>query len=96
MNHIKMNSTWPFNYLFYICFCFFQGNNIYIFPTTDDSVLHQAKEVAMEAKHSGQYTDTNTFRLECKECGITITGEDEALAHAKKTGHSKFEEIHRN
>lgn len=75
---------------------FFQGNNIYIFPTTDDSVLHQAKEVAMEAKHSGQYTDTNTFRLECKECGITITGEDEALAHAKKTGHSKFEEIHRN
>uniref|UniRef100_A0A0P4VND1 Ubiquitin thioesterase OTU n=1 Tax=Scylla olivacea TaxID=85551 RepID=A0A0P4VND1_SCYOL len=74
----------------------FEGNNIYIFPTTDDSVLHQAKEVAMEAKHSGQYTDTNTFRLECKECGITITGEDEALAHAKKTGHSKFEEIHRN
>lgn len=50
----------------------------------------------MEAKHSGQYTDTNTFRLECKECGTTITGEDEALAHAKKTGHSKFEEIHRN
>ena len=75
---------------------YFQGNSIYIFPTTDDSVLHQAKEVAEEAKHSGQYTDTNTFRLKCKECGSTITGEDEAMAHAKKTGHSKFEEIHHN
>lgn len=74
----------------------FEGENIYIFPSSDDSVLYQAKEMATEAKQSGQFTDTNVFRLECKQCGTIIAGEDQALAHAKKTGHSKFEEVHRN
>ncbi|XP_042877565.1 ubiquitin thioesterase OTU1-like [Penaeus japonicus] len=74
----------------------FEGGTLTIFPTTDDSVLAQAKDIAMEAKHSGQFTDTNAFRLECKQCGTLITGEDQALAHAKKTGHSKFDEVRNN
>ncbi|XP_063586795.1 uncharacterized protein LOC134764150 [Penaeus indicus] len=72
------------------------GGTLTIFPATDDSVLAQAKDIAMEAKHSGQFTDTNAFRLECKQCGTLITGEDQALAHAKKTGHSKFDEVRNN
>lgn len=63
---------------------------MYLFPRSDDSVLHQAQALAMEAKSSGQYTDTNSFKLECKQCGRIITGEDQALAHAQETGHSKF------
>lgn len=70
-----------------------QGD-IFIFPSSDDLILDQAKELAMEAKHCGQYTDTNAFQLECKQCGTIITGEDQARAHAKNTGHSKFEEVH--
>ncbi|XP_045614111.1 ubiquitin thioesterase OTU1 [Procambarus clarkii] len=74
----------------------FEGDSAFIFPSSDDSILDQAKEMAIEAKQSGQYTDTNAFQLECKQCGTIIAGEDQALAHAKKTGHSKFEEVHRN
>lgn len=79
-----------------IIFFLFQGDNVYLFPRSDDSVLEQAMIVAMEAKGSGQFTDTNSFKLECKQCGSIITGEDQALAHAKETGHSKFEERRNN
>ncbi|KAK7072195.1 aminotransferase [Halocaridina rubra] len=69
-----------------------EGTNLTIFPSSDEYVLSQAKEIAMEAKQSGQYTDTNVFSLECKECGVIMRGEKQALEHAKNTDHSKFDE----
>lgn len=74
----------------------FKGGVATIFPSNDESILVQAKEIAMEAKLSGQYTDTNAFRLKCKQCGEILTGEEQALAHAGKTGHSKFDEVRKN
>lgn len=56
-------------------------------------MLQQAQEMVLEAKQSGQFTDTQAFQLECKECGRILTGEEAAVSHAKTTGHSKFDEV---
>ncbi|XP_066986449.1 ubiquitin thioesterase OTU1 isoform X1 [Macrobrachium rosenbergii] len=74
----------------------FEGNIITIFNGSDESILLQAKELAMEANRSGQFTDTNAFRLRCQQCGQILTGDEQALAHAGKTGHLKFDEVNKN
>ncbi|KAK3886182.1 hypothetical protein Pcinc_009642 [Petrolisthes cinctipes] len=71
----------------------YEGNKVYIFPVSAESVLQQAQEMVLEAKQSGQFTDTHAFQLECKECGHIMTGEEAAVTHAKTTGHSKFDEV---
>ncbi|CAL4151352.1 unnamed protein product, partial [Meganyctiphanes norvegica] len=70
----------------------FEGSIETIFSSKESNILQQAQEIAEQAKHCGLYTDTNTFTLECKQCGFIIRGEEQALQHAKSTGHSKFEE----
>lgn len=70
----------------------FEGSIETIFSCDEGSILQQAQEIAEQSKHCGLYTDTNTFTLECKQCGTIIRGDEQALQHAKSTGHSKFEE----
>lgn len=53
----------------------------------------QAKQLAEEAKSSRQFTDVNRFRLKCTVCDCFLTGQTEAQAHAKTTGHTSFGEI---
>ncbi|KAB7507353.1 Ubiquitin thioesterase OTU1 [Armadillidium nasatum] len=72
------------------------GRCLYIFPSSEEWLLDQAYALVQEAKSSGLYTDTNKFCLLCNECCITMHGEQEAVRHAKETGHSNFAEVRRN
>jgi len=40
-----------------------------------------------------QYTDTANFNLRCGNCNTGFRSQDEALDHAKSTGHTNFQEI---
>ncbi|XP_062609107.1 ubiquitin thioesterase OTU1-like [Saccostrea cucullata] len=64
-----------------------------IFPTNDASVLAQAMEIASEAKASRQFTDVGNFSIKCLVCQKLLTGQGEAQAHAKATGHINFGEV---
>ncbi|KAL7639471.1 UNVERIFIED_CONTAM: hypothetical protein RMT77_009972 [Armadillidium vulgare] len=74
----------------------YDGRCLYIFPSSEEWLLDQAYALVQEAKSSGLYTDTNKFCLLCNECCITMHGEQEAVRHAKETGHSNFAEVRRN
>ena len=65
----------------------------YIFATSNDSILLQAQELANEAKSSRQFTNVNQFALRCLVCQICLSGQVEAQAHAKNTGHINFGEV---
>ena len=64
-----------------------------IFPSSDDHVLVAGLEIAKECKASRQYTDVQNFTLKCGICQKKLTGQTQAQAHAKETGHVKFTEI---
>lgn len=63
-----------------------------VFPTSETRLLADALQVAKEAKQSKQYTDVQNFTLKCLVCGTKLTGQSQAQAHAKQTGHVKFDE----
>uniref|UniRef100_V5EQE8 Ubiquitin thioesterase OTU n=1 Tax=Kalmanozyma brasiliensis (strain GHG001) TaxID=1365824 RepID=V5EQE8_KALBG len=77
------------------------GNETTIFPNLtalglkedEDEVLAAAKELCKELKRRRYYTDTASFSLKCKQCGKGLTGEKEAVQHAKQTGHGDFGEV---
>ena len=64
-----------------------------LFPTSEESILVLALEVAREAKQSHQFTDVQNFTLKCMDCGTRLTGQTEAQSHAQKTGHVNFGEM---
>ncbi|XP_015524317.1 ubiquitin thioesterase Otu1 [Neodiprion pinetum] len=64
-----------------------------IFPTSDDTLLIQATELAREAKSSRQYTDVQKFTLKCMVCNVMLNGQLAAQQHAKDTGHMNFGEV---
>lgn len=64
-----------------------------MFLTADEEVLHQAEELAHEAKASKQYTDVDGFSLKCLQCQVLLRGQIQAQEHAKSTGHMNFGEV---
>jgi len=69
-----------------------EGNQT-LFPTTEESVLQQAEELAAEARSSHQFTDVNHFTLKCLICQCFLQGQVQAQQHAKETGHASFGEV---
>lgn len=59
----------------------------------EDPVLAAAKQLAQQLKQRRYYTDTASFSLKCKTCGTKLTGEKQAVEHAKSTGHGDFGEV---
>lgn len=55
--------------------------------------MEKAKLLAIEAKSSRQFTDTDKFTLKCNVCGESLIGAIQAQAHAKRTQHTDFGEI---
>jgi len=64
-----------------------------MFSTKNEKVLHEAEELAREAKASRQFTDVNRFTLKCIECNTYLQGQVQAQQHAKSTGHTSFGEV---
>jgi len=69
------------------------GANRTLFPSSDVSVLHQAQELAAEARSSHQFTDVYRFQLKCLVCQVLLQGQTQAQRHAKETGHASFGEV---
>lgn len=62
-------------------------------PLDQDPILQAAQSLVGELKAKRYYTDTSTFSLKCKTCGTKLTGQKEAIQHAKSTGHGDFGEV---
>ncbi len=63
------------------------------FSTKDESVMHQALELANESKKAKEYTDILNLKLRCLSCQKGLAGQQEAQDHAKITGHINFGEF---
>lgn len=60
----------------------------------DPQIFEMAKEMALEAKSSRQYTDVDRFTLRCLQCDIQLKGQKEASLHANQfPGHTNFGEV---
>ena len=42
---------------------------------------------------AGNFTDTSSFTIRCLVCQCGLTGQAEAVAHAKASGHTNFSEF---
>lgn len=62
-------------------------------PLDQDPILQAAQALVAELKAKRYYTDTSSFSLKCKTCGTKLTGQKEAIQHAKSTGHGDFGEV---
>jgi len=69
-------------------------------PSPDfDVTIFNSKDVAMEKEFekfmekehkSGKFVDEYNYTLKCEQCGKLFKGNNEATAHAKSTGHTRF------
>lgn len=64
-----------------------------IFPIEAENVYQQAEQLSRESKSSRQFTDVTKFTLRCLQCDVMLIGQNEALQHAKSTGHDNFGEV---
>lgn len=62
------------------------------FDPADHYALAKVRQVAQHLHDSKSFTNTASFKLVCKQCGTAIEGEQQALDHARTTGHSQFDE----
>lgn len=63
------------------------------FPASDIFVLEKVRSIAQMLHDSKQYTNTNTFKLRCLQCGTFLNGANHANQHAASTGHTQFDEV---
>ena len=61
-----------------------------VFEVWDEAVMAEGRALAQRAQQAGKYTDTANFTIRCLVCQRGLTGEAEAVAHAKTTGHTNF------
>lgn len=64
-----------------------------VFDPQDQDAFSMARSIAETAHTAHQFVDTGTFTLRCNECGASIKGQEQALAHAKDTRHTSFSEF---
>ena len=55
--------------------------------------MAEAAALARRAQQAGKFTDTARFTLRCLVCQRGLTGQAEAVAHAKASGHTNFSEF---
>jgi len=54
--------------------------------------LECVQELAEELNKKKEYVDVVNFTLMCGDCYQKLKGQSDAIEHAKKTGHSNFQE----
>ncbi|KAE8744612.1 hypothetical protein FOCC_FOCC008741 [Frankliniella occidentalis] len=64
-----------------------------MFQVDDETMLEKARQLALEAQSSRQFTDVDKFTLKCLICQSFLKGQTEAQVHAKETGHMNFGEV---
>eukprot|EP01121_Diplochlamys_sp_Union-15-3_P015405 TRINITY_DN5083_c0_g1_i1.p1 TRINITY_DN5083_c0_g1~~TRINITY_DN5083_c0_g1_i1.p1 ORF type:complete len:363 (-),score=78.90 TRINITY_DN5083_c0_g1_i1:40-1098(-) len=66
--------------------------DITIFSPKDKAMELKFRDLITKEHKAGNYTNTAQFKLLCKQCNNIFVGESGATLHAKKTGHTNFEE----
>lgn len=66
--------------------------DVTVFSPADSYVDAQAKALIAKMQSAKLYTDTTSFTLRCLVCQKGLTGEADAVQHAKATGHQNFAE----
>ena len=64
--------------------------DVTVFDADDPLVVEQAREVCGAAHNARAFTDTGKFTIRCLVCQRGLTGEKEAVQHAKESGHTNF------
>lgn len=62
------------------------------FPSDDIVAFGKAEALARARHDGGEFTDVNSFKLKCGQCGTVVRGERAAQDHGNATGHTSFEE----
>lgn len=63
------------------------------FPSDDVVAFRKAEAVAKARHDNSDFTDVNSFKLKCGQCGTVVRGERAAQDHGNATGHTRFEEV---
>jgi ubiquitin thioesterase OTU1 len=66
--------------------------DVSVFDVNDDAAMAEAHALVAEAHAARKFTDTAKFSLRCLVCQCGLVGEEGAMEHAKKTGHTNFSE----
>lgn len=69
-----------------------QDFDVSVFAANDGRAVAQAQAVAAEARRARDFTDVSSFTIRCLVCQKGLTGEAEAVEHAKATSHTNFSE----
>jgi ubiquitin thioesterase OTU1 len=67
--------------------------DVCVFEAADEAAMAEGRALARRAQQAGKYTDTASFTIRCLVCQRGLTGEKEAVEHAKATGHTNFSEF---
>lgn len=68
------------------------GSITTVFTVEDEAARASVLAVAGKLREGAQFVDLAGFTLRCGVCQQGLTGESEALTHAKATGHTNFAE----
>ncbi|CAG8470944.1 10609_t:CDS:2 [Cetraspora pellucida] len=63
-----------------------------VFNTSDEYILNAVIKIAEKMKQLRKYTYTADFTIRCGQCQKGLKGEQEAIQHARETGHTSFTE----
>lgn len=63
-----------------------------IFDPKDKAAYEGVVGLARELQSAKAFTDLHNFKLQCGVCYAGLTGEAQAVEHAKATGHTNFQE----
>jgi ubiquitin thioesterase OTU1 len=64
-----------------------------VFDPKDKYAYDGAMVLAKELNAKREFTDLDHFSIQCGVCYQKFTGENQAIEHNKKTGHSNFQEV---
>ena len=67
-----------------------------LFESSDELAMAGVRELVAAQNKLRKFTDTANFALRCLVCQKGLTGEKDALEHAKATGHQNFGEYSRD
>mmetsp|Transcript_7756 Transcript_7756/g.23471 ORF Transcript_7756/g.23471 Transcript_7756/m.23471 type:complete len:324 (-) Transcript_7756:1102-2073(-) len=66
--------------------------DVTLFACGDSVAQAKARALAQRENSRKAYTDTQSFKLKCQDCGKILYGEKAATDHAKSTAHANFVE----
>lgn len=77
-------SVSPFHLSFHLL------SDVTSFSPTDEEATRLSVAAADQLRQQGKFVDVSKFTLKCMICQKGLTGQEDAVAHAKETSHQNF------